>query len=914
MLSIFRSRLHSVHGVVAAVILVIGAIPSPAQDTKAEAAYEAAAGLVNLGLWEQAAVAYKEYFKNHPKHALAGHAHYGLGLCYFNMKDYGSAAKELESAAGSKGPDPVEVNLLLGQALMMKTPAIPKRAEQAFEAGLKSLGFSKMGLLEGKLFERGWGRKNVTEWLLKAKGAAKKKLAADVFIGLLEATYLQGNWKSVVAKVAAFEGLIEGSGVEQRVRVLTGEAHSKSENFKEAAVAYEAATNLKGTDASEALFRLGLVRLNHLQDFEAAAKDFQEFSDKYKSDPKRSDATFNAALCYYQSYFAGQEPHLVKAVELFGDFARSNPKHELADTAQFYVGKLEHIRGNWTATVKALESLMDSENPAFEQLVFLVADSHHRLENWDKSAKFYMKFAEGNEKALNADVALHNAGVAYSNLKKPDTEKAIAAYELLEEECPRSPHLPSACLKLGIIYYQAGSFEKARKPLQKIPAKHELKADADYYLAWTDLDSRKPVDAAKRFQILSRRLARSTPKHRLIPLSNLYQGIAEFEGRRFTQSEKTLSDFVSDFSEHEKLDEAAFNLGLAQMQLGKWDDAIGSFERVPEKSKLSDRALYQAAWSKRSNAKPGEAVPYYKALLKKHSTSPLVNNVALELAEVEFETGGEAGGADSVKRLTALLNKKPSPNAQLRRLAFYRLGIVQFKQKKYSESAMAFEDMLSDATEDLLISAAWQAGEARREVAVAAQGPAKEREYKAALKNYEIAVQAKMPAGQADQARLQEQALLRIGQSKAAMERWVDSQQSFELFIESNPKHELIRTAYLGLGWAMQNQENYPGATKSFEETVAGGVRDDTGARAQFLLGECYLEQEQFDKAIIEFAKVESLYAFPQWQSKAAYELAQALLQKENRDGARQQFERLIKRYPNTQAATAAKSELKRLN
>ncbi|SVE45869.1 uncharacterized protein METZ01_LOCUS498723, partial [marine metagenome] len=118
----FRSCIHPFNRIVAVVIFVTGVIASPAQDTKAAAAYEAAAGLFNLGLWEQATVAYKEYFKKHPKHTLAGHAHYGLGLCYFNMKDYDSAVKELESAAGSKGPDPVEANLYLGQSLMMKTP------------------------------------------------------------------------------------------------------------------------------------------------------------------------------------------------------------------------------------------------------------------------------------------------------------------------------------------------------------------------------------------------------------------------------------------------------------------------------------------------------------------------------------------------------------------------------------------------------------------------------------------------------------------------------------------------------------------------------------------------------------------------------------------------------------------------
>ena len=132
--STLRSSLHSFFGVVAIAIFITGGVvfPSSAQDSKAEDAYEAAAGLFNLGLWEQAAAAYKEYFKKHPKHTLAGHAHYGLGLCYFNLKDYASAAKELESATASKGPDAVETNLYLGQAVMMKTPAMPKHGVNFF--------------------------------------------------------------------------------------------------------------------------------------------------------------------------------------------------------------------------------------------------------------------------------------------------------------------------------------------------------------------------------------------------------------------------------------------------------------------------------------------------------------------------------------------------------------------------------------------------------------------------------------------------------------------------------------------------------------------------------------------------------------------------------------------------------------
>ena len=892
--------------VVTLLLVLLVSTQSIRADAKAgDAAYEAAAGLFNLGLWKQAAAAYKEYFSKHPRHLLARHAHFGLGLSYFNLKDYSAATRELKAAVGSgKGPDPVEVNLYLGQALMMKEPAAPKLAEGAFADSLKALGIGRKGFI----INRKWNKESVKDWLEQNKEPKQKTLASDVFVGLLEATYLQNDWKSVVNKVEAFEELIQGTRIEQRVRVVLGEAQSKSKNHREAAEAYEAASLLEGSDSGEALFRLGLVRLNHLNDYEGAAKNFRTFTDKYRNDAKRADATFNEALCYYHSYYGGKEEHLADAIRLFGEFVKAQKKHDLAHVAQFYVGKLQHIREDWNATVKALKPLLGNEDPALSQLVFLLGDSYHQKGDWEQSAKFYMQFAKGNEKALNADVALHNAGVAYSNLKKPDNQSAIAAYELLESKCPSSPHVSSTRLKLGIIHYEAGRFEQAQKPLQKIQSSHPLKADAEYFLAWTDLDNQKPLEAGRRFKKLRERLEQAKSDHQLIVLSHLYQGISEFEGRRFEESVRTLGGFVSVHEEHAKLDEAAFNLGLAHMELTRWGDAIKSFEAVPEKSDIHDRALYQAAWSKRSAGKHAEAIPYYKDLLKSHPASQLANNVALELAEVEFETGGEKGSVDSVRRLTELLKNKPAPD--LRRLALYRLGIVQFEQKSFLLSAHAFEELLKDPPKNLVVSAAWQAGEARRQLALTAKEDTQAGEFKAALKNYELAAKASADG----QSELQEQSLLRIGQTRASLEEWNAAQEAFEQFIKANPKHKLIRTAQLGFGWTVHNQEKYLDAIASYEKVVKDGVRDDAGARAQFLLGECYLEQKQLVKARTEFSKVEVLYAFPLWQSKALYEMGRAFTQDNQNAEARKVFLQLIEKYPETAAAAAAKDELKRLN
>ena len=151
-----------------------------AADKAGDAAYEAAAGLFNLGLWKQASESYKEYFAKHPRHPLVAHGHFGLGLCYFNLKEYAIAAEELGLAAKGEGPSKVESNLYLGQALLLKTPMDPKAAENAFRDSLQALGFERTGIIN-----RTWDRKSIDTWLGKNTDKKQKAFAADVFVGLL---------------------------------------------------------------------------------------------------------------------------------------------------------------------------------------------------------------------------------------------------------------------------------------------------------------------------------------------------------------------------------------------------------------------------------------------------------------------------------------------------------------------------------------------------------------------------------------------------------------------------------------------------------------------------------------------------------------------------------------------------------
>ena len=407
--------------------------------------------------------------------------------------------------------------------------------------------------------------------------------------------------------------------------------------------------------------------------------------------------------------------------------------------------------------------------------------------------------------------------------------------------------------------------------------------------------------------MLRERLTRSDAQSGLIAESHLYQGIAEFEAREFEASAQTLASFLKAHDSHEKVDEGAFNLGLAHMELSQWDQAIGSFDQVAAASPIRDRALYQSAWGKRSAGQHADSIPFYKELLEKHPRSQLVNNAALELAEVEFENGGPQGGVVAAERLEKLLDRKIDP--QLRQLTLYRLGIVQFDLKAYGDSRRRLRNC-SRTPKNLEVSAAWQAGEAGARspgpMARPSQG------LRAALVNYQTAAEAGSAGG--NDGELQLQALLRIGEMHASLEDWDASQKSYENFIAGNGNHKLIRTAHLGYGWSLHNQEKYDEALASYLKTVKDGIRDDTGARAQFLMGECFLEQNQHIKARTEFAKVDQLYAFPQWQSKGLFEMARSFAQEKQINEAKTVFNKLIEKYPETASARAAKEELNRLN
>ncbi len=803
-----------------------------------------------------------EAIKNHEivarqlKGKLSDNAMFRLGYIKFMQKEYNAATKDFSDlkAIYPKSQFAQEAGIYLGRCY------------------LELQNYSKAQTILGPMAEKGPKRAEATLWLSEVFLRQKKfSTAVDILkpaIRLFATDTLAPNL--IFNYATALLGLKQyGKAADEFGRV--------AEDFKEFSLTPDA-------------LRLKAFALNRGGKYPESLACCENFLKKYANDPKAEDVAFlKAENLYFTDKYQ-------LAIKTYRNFIPWEGESKYSREARFRIASALCDMKKWDAALVEMKPLLQKgvEGRFFEQLYYIAGLCEYNQGEFGQAIKDFMKFANEHPTAENADVAMLKSALAHVKLDEKDVaakvlRKLVATY-------PKRATYPQALSELGKLLYFQKNFKEAEKFLTIVAAdfgQSPFAAQAEYYLAWIDIERGRSDSALDRFGDIVLKYKDSV----FAPDALFQSGILLLEKKKYSKAQEVFSKFLGSYPADPKKDRAEFYLAIAlsrQGKVGEHSNVFKTFVKNHPKSSLVQRALYEDAWWARKNKKIKEARESYKTLLKAFPVGKLAERATFELAELEYENKNYD---DAISLLDRLLAKGVAESLKPR--IYYRIAWCLLGRKQDSDALEYFEKLLQEFPDDTNAAvAAYQAGELRL----------KDKDFETAMQRFQTAVSAK------NNAPVKELATLRLGETQTLTDRWDAARQTFETFMAAFPQSPHSRRARLWRGWCLENQKKFRDAISDYEAVLKFNIRDDLGARAQFQIGECQMAMKKYDDAIKTFVLVELNYsAFTKWAARAALELGQCLDRKGDKKHAYEQYKKVVAKYKKTEEAVVAADLIQRL-
>ncbi|MFN4260055.1 MAG: tetratricopeptide repeat protein [Gemmataceae bacterium] len=284
----------------------------------------------------------------------------------------------------------------------------------------------------------------------------------------------------------------------------------------------------------------------------------------------------------------------------------------------------------------------------------------------------------------------------------------------------------------------------------------------------------------------------------------------------------------------------------------------------------------------------------YQALIADFPDLPLAAEAAFELAEL-FGQRNEHDQA--IQFLLESLDREPP--AELTDKIRIRLG-ASYAAKGEIEAALAqFTVVAQNPKNPLAAQAHYRAGECLLQGKQWAEAAKR-------LSLFRDHPQFQNVAGVSDRA------LLRLGHAYAQLNDWNQSRQAYETMVGRFGNSLWVHEARFGIGWAWQQQKQYDQAVNAYSQVTANTLTE-TAAKAQLQIGRCRLEQKRYPEACAALLVVPFTYDFPELSAVALLEAARCCGEQGQSQQAERLLERVLRDYPNTEWADAARARLNSL-
>jgi len=626
------------------------------------------------------------------------------------------------------------------------------------------------------------------------------------------------------------------------------------------------------------------------------------------NEPKSDMVPAASFLRIENAYLSGD---LQEAVDRASRFLNAHPADAQASAARYRRGAALYQLGDLNDASAALARIVNGTETrtAFRPALLMLGDIAFRKDSYGDAERYFKQFLSFGPDQDGADDAMLKLGLAYARLDQP--ADALPMFALLLKTHPDSPHHLHALFESGQALVSLNRDDDAKAAFSALLEQGDDSRFAALALNHLGSIAERQGDDARAASLYAQaaRTAKAgdsdiAPRIEATALYRRAQAL--FSDEDYTGAASAFAAFIATFSNDDRAPTARAQRGVALSRAGQTDVAIKALADVRQRDlqylgeDLRSAVVYEHAWSLRASGDAAGATSALQALLSQEP-APTINlraHALVELAELHMDEEHYGDAADLLRDARSLAATRDGRDAiedELKQNAAYRLGVCEFRLKRFDEAARVMDEFLAGRDDDPLAeSAALIAGESHHQQGRHAQ--AVER-FKQALAH--------------DDAPLEDQqtALLRMGESLAALQRWRESAASFQEYLERFSETPLWFQAQFGVGWALENQGQFDSEMAAYQKVI-DGHQGETAARAQFQIGQCLFAKKAYEHAVRELLKVDILYAYPQWSAAALFEAGRCFEALEQPAAARKQFNQVVERFGDTSWAQLARARL----
>jgi TolA-binding protein len=640
---------------------------------------------------------------------------------------------------------------------------------------------------------------------------------------------------------------------------------------------------------------------------------------------------FQPAALYGLGWLLAQRAEHDTAIRAYEQLLKGWPEHELAPLTQLQLAEAHFLERRYRPALREFQKVVSSypAAPFKDEAQFWMAECLYRLGRYRDAAQLFRQYSENFPTSRLADDALY--GLGYALLKLGDPDGALDAFQQVMLAYPQSVLLPSAMSRIGDIYVAARRFDKAStaydEVIERFPGDegdeyaryrrifmHHLKGDRRIVLELAQrfvdelprseylpevlflaAEAHTALGNAGRAHGFYRRVAASD-KPALVTAARFRSGLIAFLQEDF---ETALADFeiLRTLPEAQNLgDEVLFWRAETLYRLGRYDEALGLYERVLRSAGLHDRfddALFGIGWVHLRQGRFEQATEAFEKLPVQYPASPLVGESAFRLGQAQFYRGLYT---QAVATLQGFVNEYPS--SALVAQAHYLLGQSHQRRDAFHDAVRSFRDIaVSHPSDPLAPKALYQVGVSQLRL-----GSFEE----AAATFTQLAAQAADPE-------VVRRSLLKGGDSLYNLGRYEEAQQLYREVARRFADSPEAADAQYGIGLAYYRMGRFDEFIDEARRMVRERPTSEAAALVQLLIGEQLFDRRELTRAIAAYEVILSKAPQSESADDALYRIALCHIELGQPEPAAAALQDLLRRYPTSPLGADALLHLGRL-